>query len=121
MFSTDVHVALAVLVTLATVAATVEGAVRVVRPREPGLVTERTRSAVVLLVGVSGASGLALIVTGHRPHEWLHLVYAVLALGLVPIADNAASEIRSARGRGLVRLAGGLVSLVVLVRLAQTG
>jgi hypothetical protein len=34
--------------------------------------------------------GLALLLDGRRPKEWLHLVYALLAFGLVPLADSLA-------------------------------
>jgi hypothetical protein len=120
LFAQDVHVVLAVLTTFTLAAATMEGAVRAVRARPAGVAAERTREAVLLAVGMNVASGLALLVGGHRP-EWLHLVYAVLAFGLVPVADNAATSLRSDRGKALARLGGGLVALVVITRLFQTG
>ncbi|MDQ3158248.1 MAG: hypothetical protein M3Q98_16270 [Actinomycetota bacterium] len=70
---------------------------------------------------MTASSGLALLVTGQRPQEWLHVVSALLELGLVPIADNAAVAFRSDRGKGLLRFGGGIVSIVVLSRLFQTG
>jgi len=121
LFAQDVHVLLAVLTALAAAAATAEGAVRAIAARPTGAAAKRTRDAVVLVVGITAASGLALLVTGHRPTEWLHLAYAVLALGLVPVADNAGAILRSDRGKALARLGGGMVSLVVITRLFQTG
>jgi hypothetical protein len=121
VFARDVHVMLAVLTALMLVVATGEGAVRAVRARPAGAAAERTRAGVLLAAGVTAASGLALLVGGHRPGEWLHLIYAVLAFGVVPVADNAATGLRSDRGKALARLGGGLVSLVVLTRLFQTG
>lgn len=115
------HVVLAVLTAFTLVAATGEGGVRAVRGRSPGVAAERTRAAVLLAVGVTAAAGLALLVGGHRPGEWLHLIYAVLAFGLIPVADNAATPLRSDRGKALARVGGGLVALVVLTRLFQTG
>jgi hypothetical protein len=53
-------------------------------------------------------------------HEWLHLCRGA-AFGLVPVADNAATSLRSDRGKALARLGGGLVALVVITRLFQTG
>lgn len=73
------------------------------------------------MVGLTASSGVALLVTGQRPQEWLQVVCALLAVGLVPIADNAAVTFRSDRGKGLVRFGGGIVSIVVLARLFQTG
>ncbi|HEU4947914.1 MAG TPA: hypothetical protein VFT31_12235 [Kribbella sp.] len=103
------------------VAATVEGAVRAITARPAGTAAKGTRDATVLAAGMTAASGLALLITGHRPAEWLHLVYAALALGLVPVADNAGTTLRSDRGKALARLGGGLVSVVVIARLFQTG
>jgi hypothetical protein len=115
------HVVLAIVTALAIAAATAEGAVRALRPRPAGAAARRTRDGAIVAAGTSAASGLALLTTGHRPTEWLHLVYAVLALGLIPIADNAAAAMSSLRGSALARLAGGLVSLVVIARLFRTG
>lgn len=121
MFAQDVHTILAFVVTGTVAAATVEGAVRAMRATPPGKACDRTRAALLLIVGLTASSGLALLVTGHHPKEWLHVVYALLAFGLVPIADNATSAFGTDRGKGLVRFGGGLVSLVVLARLFQTG
>ncbi len=45
----------------------------------------------------------------------------MLAFGLIPVADNAAAAFGSERGKGLVRLGGSIVTIVVLTRLFQTG
>jgi hypothetical protein len=95
VFAHDLHAALAAVAAIAIVAATVEG---VVRARPPGAVAERTRAAALLAVAMTAAGGLALLAGGHRPAEWLHVVYAVLAFGLVPVADNAAAAVGSDRG-----------------------
>lgn len=121
MFARDLHVPLAILSMLAVVVATLEGAVRAVRARPAGAAAERTRTAVVLAVAVTAAVGVALLVGGHHPKEWLHLIYAALAFSLVPVADNAATMLQSDRGRGLARLGGGLVCIVVITRLFITG
>lgn len=121
MFARDVHVSFAILTVLMLVAATAEGAIRAVVGRPAGVAAGRTRVGVLLLVALTASAGLALLVGGHRPHEWLHIIYAVLALGLVPIADNAATMLRSNRSKALTRLGGGLVSLVVIARLFATG
>jgi hypothetical protein len=121
VFAYDLHVVLAAVTAGAIVAATVEGAVRAVRGRPPGAAAERTRAAVLLAVVMTAAGGLALLAGGHRPAEWLHAVYATLAFGLVPVADNAAATLRSDRGMALARLGGGLAALVVVARLLTTG
>jgi hypothetical protein len=58
---------------------------------------------VVLVVGMVLASGLALLVGAHRPREWLHLAYGLLAYGLIPVADNAAAGL--GRGHGARKFA----------------
>jgi len=121
VFARDLHVLLAILTMLSVVIGTLEGAVRAVRGRPAGIAADRTRTAVVFSVVLTAAAGLALLVGGHRPHEWLHIIYVVLALGLMPVADNAATMLRSDRGKALTRVGGGLVSLVVVTRLFATG
>jgi hypothetical protein len=121
MFAQDLHIPLAILTMLAVFVATLEGAVRAVRARPAGVAAERTRTAVVLAVAMTAAAGVALLVGGHHPKEWLHLIYATLAFSLVPVADNAGTMLQSDRGKGLARLGGGLVCLVVVTRLFATG
>jgi len=121
MFALDLHVTFAIASTLAVVVATLEGAVRAVRARPAGVGAGRTRTTVVLVVAMTAAVGVALLVGGHHPKEWLHLIYAALAFSLVPVADNAGTMLRSERGKGLARLGGGLVCLVVVTRLFVTG
>ena len=118
MFAHDVHTLPALVAAVTVAAASLEGAVRA---NPPGKACDRTRAALLLIVGLTASSGLALLVTGQHPKEWLHVVYALLAFVLVPIADNATSAFSTDRSQGLVRFAGGLVSLVVLARLFQTG
>jgi hypothetical protein len=121
VFAQDVHRLFALVAAVTVIAAMLEGAVRVASGRPPGRTCDRTRAALLFMVGLTASSGLALLVTGQRPKEWLHVVYALLAFGLVPIADNATAAFSTDRGKGLVRFGGGLVSLVVLARLFQTG
>jgi hypothetical protein len=121
MFASDLHVLLAGVTLLTLAAATAEGAARAARGRPAGAAAARTRAAVLLAVGLTAAGGLALLVAGHRPREWLHLVYAALAFGLIPTADNAASSLRSERSQALARLGGGVVALIVVLRLYATG
>lgn len=115
------HVVLAILTTLAVIAATVEGASRIVRNRPAGDAAWRTLLAVLISAGITALAGLALLVSGERPKEWLHLLYAALAFGLIPFADNASISLPNNRTRGLYRVVGGLVCLIVLTRLFVTG
>ena len=117
----DLHVWLAILTTLAVLAATVEGAVRAIRAVPPGSAMFRTLIAVLASVVLTTIAGVALLITGHHPKEWLHLLYVALAFGLIPFADNASISLRTNRGKGLYRFGGGIVCLLVLTRLFVTG
>ena len=117
----DLHVWLAILTTLTVLIATVEGAVRAIRQSPAGPAASRTGIAVLISVGFTAAAGVALLITGHHPKEWLHLLYAALAFGLIPFADNASISLETNRQKGLYRFAGGVVCLLVLTRLFVTG
>jgi hypothetical protein len=121
MFAHDLHLLLAAFSAAAILAATVEGAVRTGTGHPAGVAAERTRTALLILVGMTAAGGLALLAGGHHPKEWLHLAYGVLVFGLIPVADNAATSLTSDRAKALARLGGGLVGLVVVTRLFVTG
>lgn len=117
----SLHVLLAILTTASVLAATGEGLVRVVRKTPAGNAAWRTLVAVLVSAGVTAVAGVALLISGEHPKEWLHLLYAALAFGLIPFADNASISIPNNRTRGLYRVTGGLVCLIVLTRLFVTG
>jgi hypothetical protein len=78
------------------------------------------RKGVTAVVVVEAAIGAVAYLSGARPGEPLHLVYAVAAIGLLPLAAIFASE-APARPRSWV-LAGALgILLLVLWRLSSTG
>jgi hypothetical protein len=120
MFAHDLHLLLAFASLTAMAVVAGEGAVRLVRARPPGRVASAGSGVVGVLLGMTAAGGLALLLGGQRPTEWLHLVYALLAFGLVPLADSLAAQ-ASPRRRAVARLLGALVALVVLARLFATG
>lgn len=115
------HVLLAILTTASVLIATAEGLVRVVRKTPAGDAAWRTLVAVLVSAGVTAVAGVALLISGEHPKEWLHLLYAALAFGLIPFADNASISLPNNRTRGLYRVVGGLVCLIVLTRLFVTG
>jgi Na+-transporting NADH:ubiquinone oxidoreductase subunit NqrB len=117
----DLHIWLAILTTLTVLAATIEGAVRAIRAVPAGSTAWRTLLGVLTSVLLTVLVGLALLITGQRPKEWLHLLYAALAFGLIPFADNAGQSLRTDRGKGLYRFAGGILCLLILTRLFVTG
>lgn len=120
MFAIDLHLALAYLSVVAMALVTLEGGIRAVRARAPGKWAARGVNAMLLLIGVTAAAGLALLVQGRQPHQWLHLMYAFLAFGTVVTADTIASR-WSIRSRALTTCASGLLGSVILLRLFATG
>lgn len=117
----DLHIWLAILTIVVVLIATVEGAVRAIRGLPVGVAAIRTRWAVLISVVVTAVAGVALLISGERPKEWLHLLYVALAFGLIPFADDAATSLRTNRAKGLYRFGGGVVCLLVLTRLFVTG
>jgi hypothetical protein len=117
----DLHVALAILTALSVASATAEGALRMISNKPAGNAAWRTLVAVLISAGATVVAGVVLLISGEHPKEWLHYLYAALAFGLIPFADNASISIPSNRRRGLYRVAGGLVCLIVLTRLFVTG
>jgi hypothetical protein len=120
VFAHDLHLLLALASLTVMLLVAVEGAVRLVRARPPGRLAAAGSGTVTILLGMTAAGGLALLAGGRRPTEWLHLVYALVAFGLVPLADSLAVQ-ASPRRQALARLLGGLVAAVVIVRLFATG
>lgn len=121
MFARDLHVLLAILTLLTVFVATVEAAVRTVRGHPAGITAGKIRNAVAISVLMTATAGLALLISGKHPKEWLHLIYVALAFALIPMSDEAATSLKSNRGRALARLGGGLTCLIVITRLFATG
>jgi hypothetical protein len=120
MFAQDLHLILAWATACALAAVAIEAGVRTARRRPPGKLAEIGLGLALVLVGMTSAAGLAMLVRGEQPREWLHFLYAILAFGLVPVADVIAMH-AAARRKGLARLAGALVALGVIARLFSTG
>ncbi|HEY8868126.1 MAG TPA: hypothetical protein VIM30_01900 [Candidatus Limnocylindrales bacterium] len=86
----------------------------------PAALADRLENGLVLVLGVTIAGGLGLLIGGARPGEMLHLVYAIVALGMLPTANHLARR-ADPRGRGAAGFIGGLITAVVILRLFQTG
>jgi len=97
-----------------------EGGLRLVRNRKPGTFSARLSESVLLILGVTAASGLGMFVGGARPHEELHLLYAALAFAAIPVTDMLAGRL-SPRARALATIVAALIGLVLIVRLFMTG
>lgn len=120
MFAHDLHVTLAAASAGAVVVAGVEGAGRALAGRSAGRLASITSGLVLVVVGMTGAGGLAMLVQGERPRELLHYMYAVLAFGLIPVVDSLTVRLEP-RQQGLARLSAALIALVVILRLFATG
>lgn len=98
----------------------VEGAVRGWVARAPGPVASWVEALVLVFLGMTIAGGLGLLASGHRPHEGLHLLYAVLVFAAVPVAGRLSSQ-AGPRTRGLVTALAAVFALVLVARLFATG
>jgi hypothetical protein len=85
-----------------------------------GPAASRLDGSLLLVLVATAAGGLGLLVGGARPREMLHFVYAVLAIGVVPVATSVSAR-WGPRRRAMVTLLGALVGLVVILRLFATG
>ena len=81
------------------------------RPAGPGF--ERFQAAVVSVLLVGAASGGLLFLMGSRPADGLHLVYAGIAVALIPLARSFIGRTSSRRAAALM-----LVAFVVLGAIA---
>jgi hypothetical protein len=97
-----------------------EAARRAWRQRSRGVRSERLEALVLIAIVITSAGGLGMLAAGSGPREPLHFMYAILALGSLPLAN---SLIRNAepRRQALVTLAAAVVALVLITRLFQTG
>ncbi len=74
----------------------------------------------VSLVIVGAASGLLLLATGSRPADGLHLLYAFIAIALIPLARSFLGRTSGRRASGLLLVAFVVLGAVVY-RLFTTG
>jgi hypothetical protein len=97
-----------------------EASARAWRRSPPGEGASRIEALFVLTLVVTSAGGLGLLAAGARPREVLHFIYAIVALGAIPLINSLARR-ASPRTQGIAGLVGALIVLVVIVRLANTG
>jgi hypothetical protein len=97
-----------------------EAGVRLARNRKPGPLSARLAESLLLILGITAASGLGMFVGGARPHEGLHLLYAGLAFAAIPMTDMLAGRL-SPRVRALATTVAALIGLMLIVRLFMTG
>ncbi len=84
-----------------------------------GRIFKRFEWAVVALLALTSGVGVLLYASGSRPREDLHLVYGVLAIGLLPLARSFFGG--KPRRDAWLGAAAYLVAGVVVYRLFSTG
>ncbi len=114
------HLFLALASAVVMTPAGLEASMRAVQNRKPGTLAARISAIVLLLLGVTVASGLGMFLGGARPHEGLHFLYALLAFAAIPVIGVLTGNARP-RGRALATVVGALIGLVLIVRLFMTG
>lgn len=88
------------------------------RPDASGFV--RFQAAVVSLFIVGAASGVLMFLAGARPTEGLHLLYAAIAVAVIPLARSFVGR-TSSRGAAVLLLVAFVVLAAVTYRLFTTG
>jgi hypothetical protein len=120
VFAHDIHVTLAGASILAVILAGVEASVRAITRRPPGRLSGAMSAVVLVVLGMSAAGGLAILVRGERPGEFLHVVYATLAFVLIPLGDSLVARAEP-RWRAMTRLLAVVLTLGAIARLFATG
>lgn len=92
----------------------------VITRRTGGPSFERLQAAIVAVLIVTAASGLVMLAMGDRPADGLHLLYAVIAIGIIPLARSFLGGSVGRRPAALLLVAFVVVGAVVY-RLFTTG
>jgi len=95
-------------------------AILMITRRTGGPAFERLQAAVVAALIIGAASGLVMLASGARPAEGLHLLYALIAIALIPLARWFLGRSEGRRQSGFVLLA-FIVLGAVFYRLFTTG
>jgi hypothetical protein len=112
------HVLVALLVAVSGALVTLTVVAGAALHREARFAIDRAILAGQALVVVGIVLGLVILVTGGRPADPLHLLYAAVALIVLPFARFWH---RLAGRRALAVGAGGIVLAALVLRLFQTG
>lgn len=88
--------------------------------RTGGPAFERFQAALVSLLIVVAASGLLMLATGARPADGLHLLYAVIAIALIPLARSFTGR-TTGRATAALLVAAFVVLGAIGYRLLATG
>ena len=116
----QIHIWVAVASLAIALLVGLEAGWRAIRRSPPGRAASRLGSLLLLAMGLAIAGGLGILAGGGTPRELLHFVYAVFAIGTLPVLAKI-SEAWQPRRRGFAVLFGAFVTLVAVLRLAATG
>jgi hypothetical protein len=113
------HLALGLGVLALVVVVLVMAGYAVLRRTPPPAPYRQLQRVVAALVLAEAAVGVLLFIFGKRPHVSLHLVYALVAVVVMPLARTMAR--RHPSNARFYHLGGTLLLLGVLIRLVTTG
>ena len=112
------------LLAYASIAVVVAGggwSIALILRREPGGPRfEQLQAAVVAILVVGAASGLMTLAAGRRPADGIHLMYAAIAIGLIPLARSFFGRTGGRRAAMLALATFGVLGAIVY-RLFTTG
>jgi hypothetical protein len=80
----------------------------------------RLRTLLLVVIGLQVLVGAGTWLSGVRPRDDLHMLYGVVLLAVLPLADNFAEE-APPRARAGVLAVAALVGLALVWRLSSTG
>jgi Na+-transporting NADH:ubiquinone oxidoreductase subunit NqrE len=115
----DAHLLLGFCLLALVAVALVIGVPAALRRKPPPPLYLRLHRLVALLVLIEAVIGGLLFVSGRRPHFNLHVVYALAAILVMPVAMSVAS--RDPSKARLYHVGGTLLLLGVVFRLVTTG
>ena len=92
----------------------------VVARRAGGAAFDRFQAALVSVLFVGSVSGAVLLASGHTPADGLHLLYAAVALAMVPLARSFTGR-SGGLGTAALLLAAFVILGALLYRLIATG
>ncbi len=115
---TTAHQVIALLVAATGLVLVAVVAVGAGRRRPARFAADRVILAALALVSVGIATGLVVLLTGGRPADPLHLVYALAALLVLPVVRFWG---RLERHRTVMLGVGGVLLAALVLRLFQTG
>lgn len=83
------------------------------RGQTGGPAFERFQAAVVTVLIVGAASGLIRLAGGARPSDGLHLLYALIAIALVPLARSFVGRASGRAATGVLVVAFAVLGAVI--------